>query len=112
MQAAISAAPMTLRASCGSLGEFVAATRTLLVFVGNVVTHPGEAEYRRVRLANAAFQSKPRRHAGGVAAMEAFGFVEEGAGDDAALVMSEQNARHEGCRAMRRLLEQAVPPTG
>jgi thioredoxin 1 len=112
MQAAISAALMTLRASCGSLGEFVAATRTLLVFVGNVVTHPGEAKYRRVRLANAAFQSKLGRHAGGVAAMKAFGFVEEGAGDDAALVMSEQNARHEGLPAMRRLLEQAVPPTG
>ena len=112
MQAAISAALMTLRASCGSLGEFIAATRTLLVFVGNVVTHPGEAKYRRVRLANAAFQSKLGRHAGGVAAMEAFGFVKEGAGDDAALVMSERNARHEGLPAMRRLLEQAVPPTG
>ena len=112
MQAAISAALMTLRGSCGSLGEFVAATRTLLVFVGNVVTHPGEAKYRRVRLANAAFQSKLGRHAGGVAAMEAFGFVKEGAGDDAALVMSEQNARHEGLPAMRRLLEQALPSTG
>ena len=112
MQAAISAALITLRSSCGSLGEFVAATRTLLVFVGNVVTHPGEAKYRRVRLANAAFQSKLGRHAGGVAAMEAFGFVKEGLGDDAALVMSETNARHEGLRAMRRLLEQALPPTG
>ena len=112
MQAAIVAALMTLRASCGSLGEFIAATRTLLVFVGNVMAHPGEAKYRRVRLANAAFQSKLGRHAGGVAAMEAFGFVKEGAGDDAALVMSEQNARHEGLPAMRRLLEQAVPPTG
>jgi thioredoxin 1 len=112
MQAAISAALMTLRSSCGSLGEFVAATRTLLVFVGNVVTHPGEAKYRRVRLANAAFQSKLGRFAGGVAAMEAFGFVKEGLGDDACLVMSETNARHEGLRAMRRLLEQALPPTG
>jgi hypothetical protein len=112
MQAAISAALITLRSSCGSLGEFVAATRTLLVFVGNVVTHPGEAKYRRVRLANAAFQSKLGRHAGGVAAMEAFGFVKEGLGDDAALVMSETNARHEGLPAMRRLLEQALPPTG
>jgi thioredoxin 1 len=112
MQAAISAALITLRSSCGSLHEFVAATRTLLVFVGNVVTHPGEAKYRRVRLANAAFQSKLGRHAGGVAAMEAFGFVKEGLGDDAALVMSETNARHEGLRAMRRLLEQALPPTG
>jgi thioredoxin 1 len=112
MQAAISAALITLRSSCGSLGEFVAATRTLLVFVGNVVTHPGEAKYRRVRVANAAFQSKLGRFAGGVAAMEAFGFVKEGLGDDAALVMSETNARHEGLRAMRRLLEQALPPTG
>lgn len=112
MQAAISAALTTLRSSCGSLGEFVAATRTLLVFVGNVVTHPGEAKYRRVRLANAAFQSKLGRFAGGVAAMEAFGFVKEGLGDDASLVMSETNARHEGLRAMRRLLEQALPPTG
>jgi thioredoxin 1 len=112
MQAAISAALITLRSSCGSLHEFVAATRTLLVFVGNVVTHPGEAKYRRVRLGNAAFQSKLGRFAGGVAAMEAFGFVKEGLGDDAALVMSETNARHEGLPAMRRLLEQALPPTG
>jgi len=44
--------------------------------------------------------------------MEAFGFVKEGLGDDASLVMSETNARHEGLRAMRRLLEQALPPTG
>jgi thioredoxin 1 len=112
MQAAISAALMTLRSSCGSLHEFVAATRTLLVFVGNVVTHPGEAKYRRVRLANAAFQSKLGRFAGGVAAMEAFGFVKEGLGEDASLVMSETNARHEGLPAMRRLLEQALPSTG
>jgi thioredoxin 1 len=109
MQNAIATALMTLRGSCGNLPEFVAAARALLVFVGNIVTHPGEAKYRRVRLANAAFQKKLGRHAGGVAAMEAFGFEKEGTGEECALVMSERNARHEGLPVMRRLLERAVP---
>jgi hypothetical protein len=80
MQAAIMKALADLRGAVSDMPEFITSVRTLLTFVGNMVGHPGEAKYRRVRLTNATFQTRLGRHHGGVAAMEAFGFRREGAG--------------------------------
>ena len=109
MQARIAAALGRLRASVSGLDEFVVSARTLLTFVGNVLDKPGEAKYRRVRTRNPTFRAKLGRHPGGVEAMEAFGFVREGTGEDEALVMTERAAAHDALPAMRRLLQAAVP---
>lgn len=112
MQAAIVAALTTLRASTPNQDEFVTATKTLLTFVANVLNHPGETRYRRVRAINAKYVLKLGRYDGGAAAMEAFGFRREGTGDDEVLVMSEAAANHPGLPAMKTLLEQAIPVSG
>jgi hypothetical protein len=46
------------------MDEFVTSVRTLLTFVGNVVAHPAEAKYRRIRMNNANFQLRLGRHRG------------------------------------------------
>ena len=112
MQAAIVAALTTLRASTPNQDEFVTATKTLLTFVANVLNHPGETRYRRVRAINGKYVLKLGRYDGGAAAMEAFGFRREGTGDDEVLVMSEAAANHPGLPAMKTLLEQAIPVSG
>ena len=112
MQAAIASALTTLRGACAGLPEFVTATKTALLFVGNVLDNPGDGKYRKVRLANPGFRAKLGRFTGGIAVMEAFGFEKQGDGDDLVLVMSELSATHPGLPAMRALLESAVPPVG
>lgn len=109
MQNAIASALQTLRGACSSLPEFITATKTLLTFVGNVLDNPSEAKYRKVRVANPGFNAKLGRLAGGIDAMQAFGFAKEEDGEDAVLVMSENSAKHPGLPAMRALLQQAVP---
>lgn len=75
MAAALAAALGRVKAGC-SFEEFVAAAKTLLVFVGNVLDHPGEERYRRVKAGNAAFQSKLGCRPGGKECMQAIGFRE------------------------------------
>ena len=108
MQARIAAALGRLRASVSGLDEFVVSARTLLTFVGNVLDKPGEAKYRRVRTRNPTFRAKLGRHPGGVEAMEAFGFVREGTGEDEALVMTERAAAHDALPAMRGVVLQLL----
>ena len=110
MQRDIGKALATLRGSVAEMSEFITSVKTLLTFVGNVVNHPGDSKYARVRTTNATFQSRLGRHPGGVAAMEAFGFkrVDEGGPDDA-LVISPRAAAHPALPQMRALLESAIP---
>ena len=64
MQGAIMAALGDLRAAVPGMDDFVTSVRTLLTFVGNVVAHPAEAKYRRIRMNNANFQLRLGRHRG------------------------------------------------
>jgi len=57
LASALVAALKKVKATC-SFHEFIAATKALLVYAGNVVEHPGESKYRKVRLSNQGFQSK------------------------------------------------------
>jgi thiol-disulfide isomerase/thioredoxin len=102
-----------LRRAC-TLPEFGAAVRSLLIFVGNVVTHPTEARYRRVRIANAAFATSLGRRPGGVDAMCAFGF--ERCRDDATgeevLTMPEAAALDPALRRVKGMLEEALRAAG
>lgn len=65
-----------LKGSCATDADFVSASKTLLSFVGNCVTHPSESKYRRIRMGNNAFQSRLGAKPGGVEALVAFGFKE------------------------------------
>lgn len=73
MAAALVAALARVKAAC-SFEEFVTAASTLLTFVGNALDHPGEERYRRIKLSNAAFQSKLGCRPGGKECMAAIGF--------------------------------------
>jgi thioredoxin 1 len=102
-----------LRRAC-TLPEFGAAVRSLLIFVGNVVTHPTEARYRRVRIANAAFATSLGSRPGGVDALCAFGF--ERGRDDATgeevLTMPEAAALDPALRRVKGMLEEALRAAG
>ena len=59
-----------------------------------MIAHPEDAAFRTVRLLNAAFQQSVARHAGGVEALLAMGFVEKESLDDEGalfLLMEEPN---------------------
>jgi hypothetical protein len=73
MAAALAAALARVKAGC-SYGEFVAAARTLLAYVANLLDHPGDERYHRIKLSNAAFQSRLGCRAGGKECMAAIGF--------------------------------------
>jgi len=102
-----------LRRAC-TLPEFGAAVRSLLIFVGNVVTHPTEVRYRRVRIANAAFATSLGSRPGGVDALCAFGF--ERGRDDATgeevLTMPEAAALDPALRRVKGMLEEALRAAG
>jgi thiol-disulfide isomerase/thioredoxin len=110
MAAAVASALGQLRASVPSLPDFAAAVRTLLTFVGNVVAHPSDARYRRVRTSNAAFAAKLGGVDGGTEAMRAFGFVPatDEASGESILLMSEAAATDAQLPAVKAMLEEAL----
>ena len=88
---ASSSAP-TLEEAAGLLlrnepAPFRVATETLFKILTNVTSHPDDAAYRRLKRANAALSAKVFGAKGGVRFLRAVGFVEEGAGDEAAFVL-------------------------
>lgn len=94
--------------AAGSFEDFLASVRTLLTFVANVLAHPGDPKYRRVRTSNAAFAQRVGGRPGGLEAMRAFGFesaVEDG---QPVLVMAEAAAANPDLPAVKALLEDAM----
>ena len=89
--AAFSAVP-TLDEACALLlknepAPFREATETLFTILNNITAKPDEAVFRRLKRANAALSAKVFGAKGGVRFLRAVGFVEEGAGDEAAFVL-------------------------
>jgi thiol-disulfide isomerase/thioredoxin len=107
----IAAALGTLRGAT-NLEELKAAVRALLTFVGNVVAHPSEARYRRVRIANAAFSTSLGSKPGGLDAMLAFGFEQQSEGGEQVLVMPEAAAHDPALRQVKTMLESALRAAG
>ena len=55
---------------------FIDTSQVLLRLANNILTHPNESKYRRVRLANATIQDKLLTVTGGMEALFDMGFVE------------------------------------
>ena len=82
----------TLEQACQILlqndaATFKSATETLFTILKNITAKPDEAVFRRLKRANAALSAKVFGAKGGVRFLRAVGFVEEGAGDEAAFVL-------------------------
>lgn len=105
--ARVFAALNNLKNSCPP-AEFVVAVRTLLTFVRNVVDHPGQAKYRKVRTANTVFQNRLASKVGGMECMNAFGFEPATEGADAYLILSESAANHPELTTVKAQLERAL----
>ncbi len=58
-------------------GAAATAVQTLRTLLQNIVDHPGEHKYRRVRLSNAAFVRKAGRFAAAVGMLQLVGFNEQ-----------------------------------
>lgn len=71
----------TLRSS-NSSSVYLTAVTTLEKVLSNVIGHPMEEKYRRVKKQNAAFQRRLGALTGGETAMLAAGFILEGEGDE------------------------------
>ena len=87
-----SSAVPTLDEACALLlknepAPFREATETLFTILNNITAKPDEAVFRRLKRANAALSAKVFGAKGGVRFLRAVGFVEEGAGDEAAFVL-------------------------
>eukprot|EP00743_Colponemidia_sp_Colp-15_P001602 GILK01001749.1.p1 GENE.GILK01001749.1~~GILK01001749.1.p1 ORF type:complete len:455 (+),score=102.40 GILK01001749.1:70-1365(+) len=54
------------------------ALTTMRVYVKNVVDHPDEEKYRKIRVTNEAFQTRVGKVNGGIDFLKAVGFVEDG----------------------------------
>jgi len=98
--AASSAATAALEDACRILllnedaSVFQLATETLFTIIQNVIQHPAEDKYRRIRRSAKAFQEKLGPAKGAVRLLKSVGFVEEGEGtDDAAFVLSAEVAQ-------------------
>mmetsp|Transcript_9192 Transcript_9192/g.30306 ORF Transcript_9192/g.30306 Transcript_9192/m.30306 type:complete len:441 (-) Transcript_9192:83-1405(-) len=57
------------------------AFKTLLTYCGNLARAPGEEKFRKIRLGNAAFQTRVGSLSGGIAFLEGLGFVRDAAGE-------------------------------
>lgn len=106
--AAVGEALGALKSAC-SFDDFVVATRTLLTFIGNVLKHPADPKFRRVRLSNPSFQSRLGSRTGGIECMCAFGFERVTENDEQILILSEAAAKNPALATVKSLLEQAVP---
>ena len=83
-----------LQRRCDDAADLAGALQALQALCVNVIAHPEDAAFRTVRLLNAAFQQSVARHAGGVEALLAMGFVEKESLDDEGalfLLMEEPN---------------------
>lgn len=101
---ALAAALGRVKAGC-SFDEFVAAAKTLLTFVGNVIDHPQEEKYRRVKMSNPGFRSKLGCRVGGKECMAALGFRELLEAGEPVLLLSEVPQE---LPRVRQLLQQAL----
>ncbi|KAA8493058.1 Thioredoxin H2-1 [Porphyridium purpureum] len=106
----VMAALRMLKAACATPSEFQVAAETLITFVRNVETNPGEPKFRRIKLSNAAFQRRLAHRAGGIECVRAFGFEEslDPETNERVLVMPEASARNPELGTVRRQLEAAV----
>lgn len=100
-----------LKNNC-STADFIVAVRTLLTFVRNVVDHPGQEKYRRVRTANSTFQTRLASRTGGVDCMHAFGFESNQENGESFLVLSAEAAANPQLPTVRSQLEQALQAVG
>lgn len=110
MATAAASALSRLRAALPAQADFAAAVRALLTLVARAAAVPPNPAHRRIRTANAAFQSRLGAHDGGMAAMTSFGFrsgTDEATGE-ALLVMDDVAAADPQLPAVRMLLEQAL----
>lgn len=101
----------TLKNNC-STTDFIVAVRTLLTFVRNVVDHPGEEKYRKVRTGNNTFQTRLASKTGGVDCMYAFGFEAKQESGENYLSLSAEAASNPQLPTVRRQLEQALQAVG
>jgi hypothetical protein len=62
------------RAHAAEEGRFTTAARTLLTYCGNIAGAPAEDKFRRIRLANDAFQQRVGAVTGGLRFLELLGF--------------------------------------
>lgn len=111
LSARVLAALTNLKNNC-STQDFRVAVRTLLTFVKNVVDHPGEEKYRRVRTSNNTFQTRLGSKTGGMACMEAFGFERVQENGEEYLVLTAAAAANPDLPVVRRQLEQALAAVG
>ena len=72
----VDAALDVLQDRCGTAADHAEALQALHLLCTHIVGRPEERMFRTVRLLNAAFQRSVARHAGGVEALLAMGFVE------------------------------------
>jgi len=66
---------------------FQTATEAIFKILQNLLQNPTEEKYRTLRRSNPAFAEKIGKAKGGVRFLKAVGFVEDGAGDAAVLVL-------------------------
>ena len=78
---------LELLRSRNSSSEYETAVSTLTKIVGNIAANPMEEKYRRVKVANAAFQRRLGSLSGGEACMRAVGFVLDESGTENYYVM-------------------------
>ena len=76
----------------GREAVFTTACETMLKLLANAASHPGEAKYRRLRLANAALAGRVFSVEGAVEFLKLAGFSQTGAGDDAAMELPPAEA--------------------
>ncbi|KAL1510904.1 hypothetical protein AB1Y20_005735 [Prymnesium parvum] len=62
-------------------------TETLFKIVQNVLQHPGDEAFRRLKRSSKTFETKIAPAKGGVRFLRAVGFCEEGEGEEASLVL-------------------------
>lgn len=108
----VMAALGALRSHC-SEQDFIVAVRTLLTFVRNVVDHPHDPKYQRVRTGNNAYQSRVARHGRyGTECMLAFGFESITENGEQFLVLPASVAINPELRRVKSQLEAAMQAAG
>ena len=76
-----------VKANCSSQEEFITASKTLAAYVNNIVTHPMELKYRKIKLSNSKFKERLGSKVGGKECLLVLGFEERVEAMEGVLVM-------------------------
>lgn len=91
--------------NCNTKEKSTACIETLSKYLENIIQHPDEEKYRKIRKSNRIFAEKVQPCEGGIDFLLGVGFIEQDIDGEPFLIYSNDGDEAEGVEALKELLE-------